>query len=168
MSFHQAPPDVGRKLALDLGTGHGLVTRELSPHFDHVISTDPSVGMITQASELSTCSTMYPNVSYHQATAESSPFVSDRQVDLVTAAQASHWFHYPTLWPELGRIMRPGGTLAFWGYKDHVLVSHPKASEVIEYFAYQEDPALLGSYWQQPGRRIVQEKLRAVMPPAAE
>ncbi|KAJ5593635.1 hypothetical protein N7537_010539 [Penicillium hordei] len=169
LSFHQGSPDAGRSLALDLGTGHGLVARELSPHFGRVIGTDPSAGMIAQAREISTgSSATYPNVSFHQAAAESSPFVYDRQVNLVTAAQASHWFHYPKLWPELARIMQPGGTLAFWGYKDHVLVSHPKASDIIEHFAYQKDPTLLGSYWQQPGRRIVQEKLRAVVPPAAE
>ncbi|KAJ5416624.1 uncharacterized protein N7487_000174 [Penicillium crustosum] len=163
LSFHNASPDAERTLALDLGTGHGLVARELSPHFSRVIGTDPSAGMIAQARELSTGpAAKYPNVSFHQAAAESSPFVFDRRVNLVTAAQASHWFNYPKLWPELARIMQPGGTLAFWGYKDHVLVSHPKASEIIEHFAYQKDPTLLGSYWQQPGRRIVQEKLRAV------
>ncbi|KAI9933665.1 hypothetical protein ASPWEDRAFT_138417 [Aspergillus wentii DTO 134E9] len=157
-SFHNGPSS----LALDLGTGHGLVARYLSPHFDRVIGSDPSAGMIQEAKNLSS---EYTNISFHQASAERSDFVNDNSVDLVVAAQASHWFNYDSLWPELKRIVRPGGTLAFWGYKDHVMVSHPKATALINHYAYDHDPWLMGSYWQQPGRSIVQQKLRAVQPP---
>jgi trans-aconitate 3-methyltransferase len=163
LAYHQGSPRKQSRLAVDVGTGHGLVARELSAHFDRVIGSDPSAGMVMQAQKLSG---HYSNVEFYQAPAESLPVVKGQEVDLVTAAQSSHWFDYPKLWPELARIVRPGGSLAFWGYKDHVLVSYPKASEIIQHYAY--DDSQLGSYWQQPGRGIVQDKLRAVIPPTSD
>lgn len=32
----------------------------------------------------------------------------------LTAAQAAHWFDWTKLWPQLARVVRPGGTVAFW------------------------------------------------------
>ncbi|KAJ8182501.1 hypothetical protein LV161_006529, partial [Aspergillus fumigatus] len=139
--------------------------RELSPHFQRVLASDPSAGMIHEARQLSTG---FPNMTFYQARAEECPFAADAQVDLVTAAQSAHWFDYAKLWPEMRRIVRSGGTLAFWGYKDHVLVSDPRATSIINEYAYGQDPWLLGSYWQQPGRSIVQQKLRAVQPPVED
>lgn len=161
LAYHRGPS----RTALDLGTGHGLVARELSPHFQRVLASDPSAGMIREARQLSTG---FPNITFHQERAEDCPFAADAQVDLVTAAQSAHWFDYAKLWPEMRRIVRSGGTLAFWGYKDHVLVSYPRATDVINEYAYGQDPWLLGSYWQQPGRSIVQQKLRAVQPPVED
>ncbi|GIC84431.1 putative S-adenosylmethionine-dependent methyltransferase [Aspergillus udagawae] len=161
LAYHRGPS----RTALDLGTGHGLVARELSPHFQRVLASDPSAGMIQEARQLSTD---FPNITFHQERAEECPFAADGQVDLVTAAQSAHWFDYAKLWPEMRRIVRSGGTLAFWGYKDHVLVSYPRATSIINEYAYGQDPWLLGSYWQQPGRSIVQQKLRAVQPPVED
>ncbi|GFF63981.1 trans-aconitate 3-methyltransferase [Aspergillus lentulus] len=161
LAYHRGPS----KTALDLGTGHGLVARELSPHFQQVLASDPSAGMIQEARQLSAG---FPNITFHQERAEECPFAADAQVDLVTAAQSSHWFDYAKLWPEMRRIVRSGGTLAFWGYKDHVLVSYSRATSIINEYAYGQDPWLLGSYWQQPGRSIVQQKLRAVQPPVED
>jgi SAM-dependent methyltransferase len=104
-------------------------------------------------------------IEFRQASAESVPFVQDGQVDIVTAAQSSHWFDFPKLWPELSRVVRPGGTLAFWGYKDHVFVNFPKASEILQSYAYDSDPDRLGSYWPQPGRSYLQDQLRIIQPP---
>ncbi|KAE8388196.1 hypothetical protein BDV23DRAFT_185562 [Aspergillus alliaceus] len=53
LAYHEGFSDSRRSLSVDLGTGHGLVTRELSPHFHRVIGTDPSAGMVSQARELS-------------------------------------------------------------------------------------------------------------------
>ena len=109
------------------------------------------------------------NITFHQSTAEtSSHFLPPSSIDLVTAAQASHWFNYGTLWPDLARIIRPGGTVAFWSYTDPIIVSYPRASAILTHYAYSTDPTHLGPYWQQPGRDIVQDKVRAVRPPEAE
>jgi SAM-dependent methyltransferase len=155
------------KLALDLGTGHGEVARNLKPHFDRVVGTDPSAGMIEQA-KASSSETFGLDLQFRRAFAEKCDFIDSGESDLITAGQASHWFEQESLWPEMGRIARSGSTLAFWGYKDHVLPQYPKASATIQHFAYSQDPHLLGSYWQQPGRSIVQDKLRKVTPPTTQ
>jgi len=144
------------------------VVRSLAPHFSTVVGTDPSAGMITQAQTI-TQAEQFPQgsgkVFFRQAGAENIDFLEEGSVDLVTAGQAAHWFDYSKLWPEMARLTRPASTLAFFGYKDHVLPQYPRASELIQHYAYSKEPHLLGSYWQQPGRSIVQDKLRKVIPP---
>jgi ubiquinone/menaquinone biosynthesis C-methylase UbiE len=72
--------------------------------------------MIGKAQDL-TPKAQYPNVEYQVGSAESLPFLEDESVDMVVAAQAAHWFDYPKLFPELKRVLRKQGTVAFWGYK---------------------------------------------------
>ena len=132
-----------------------------------MIGTDPSKGMIKQANS-STSSSEYPNVEFLEASAESLKFAKDDSVDMVVAGQAAHWFDYPRLFPELQRVVRCRGTLAFWGYKDPLFADYPKASKLLEHFLYDMGPYCLGPYWQQPGRSIVQQKLRPIKPPETE
>jgi ubiquinone/menaquinone biosynthesis C-methylase UbiE len=73
--------------------------------------------MIEQA-ESSSLKEEYPKLTFRKGSGESLPFVTEGSVDLVVAAQAAHWFDYQKLWPEMNRVVRKGGTLAFWGYKD--------------------------------------------------
>lgn len=106
------------------------------------------------------------NVEFHQGSAESSPFLKDGEVDMVVAGQAAHWFDYAKLWPEMSRLVRKGGTVAFWGYKDPVLVDYPRASEILQRNMYGDDPETFGPYWSMPGRRYVAEQLRVIQPPS--
>lgn len=119
--------------------------------------------MMEQAKILS--STEYPNLTFRQSPAESLPFLEDSSVDIIVAGQAAHWFDYPKFFPEMKRILRKGGTLALWGYKDHVFVNYPKATNILNHYAHGKDERLLGPYWSQPGRSIVENKLRDIEPP---
>ncbi|KAF1813554.1 P-loop containing nucleoside triphosphate hydrolase protein [Eremomyces bilateralis CBS 781.70] len=107
----------------------------------------------------------YPNVEYKEGLSENLPFLNDETVDIVVAGQAAHWFDYRTLFPEVQRILRKGGTLAFWGYKDHVYPAFPNATRITHHYSKSLDKDLLGSYWTQPGRDIVEDKLRRIKPP---
>jgi SAM-dependent methyltransferase len=118
--------------------------------------------MIAQAQEKSRGDA---TLEFRQASAEHLPFLADASVDCVIAAQAAHWFDYAKLWPELGRVLRRDGTVAFFGYRDFVFVDYPQASEIMQQYSYDLHPDKLGSYWQQPGRSYVQDKLRVVRPP---
>ena len=151
-------------LCIDLGTGHGLVARCLAPHFLKVLGTDPSMGMIKQAESLTSRNDV-PNVTFLEASAESLPSLQESSVDMIVAAQAAHWFDYPRLFPELRRVVRKGGTLAFWGYGDHVFVDFPQATRVLHHYACNDSHELLGPYWSQPGRSIVRNLLRDIHPP---
>lgn len=107
----------------------------------------------------------YPNVNFQESFAESLPFLANDSVDVVVSGQAAHWFDQSTLFPEMSRILRKNGTLAFWGYKDHVFVDYPEASKIFMHYTYGNDERLLGPYWAQPERSIVENKLRDIQPP---
>ena len=121
--------------------------------------------MIRQARE----QTEEGNVKFREGSAETGSvgWLADGEVDCVVAGQAAHWFNYEKLWPEMSRILRKGGTLAFWGYKDPVLVDFPRATEILNKYTYGPDPNTLGPYWSMPGRSYVQDKLRIIRPPLA-
>ena len=44
---------------------------------------------------------------------------SENEVDLITVAQAVHWFDLPTFYSASTRLLKkPGGVIAVWGYND--------------------------------------------------
>ncbi|KAM0432810.1 hypothetical protein ACHAPT_004512 [Fusarium lateritium] len=156
---------------LDLGCGHGVAARELSPRFARAIAIDPSAGMIEQAMQ---SNTQNSKLSFRQGSAEDLSFLPGHSVDLAVAGQAAHWFDYPKVWPELSRVVKPGGSLAFWGYKDNIIIGHPRANEIFDRFCYGEgdvvSPGLEGmnQYWERPGRDILRNLLADVNPPESE
>jgi SAM-dependent methyltransferase len=137
------------------------MTRELSPSFTSVLGTDPSAVMVAQAR--SSTSPKFSNITYKQMTAEDLSGIEDGAVDMVVAGQAAHWFDYSKVWPELKKKIRTGGTLAFVGYKDNIFVDYPEATKVLDHYFYGSDT--LGPFWEQPGRNILRDKLRAIVPP---
>ncbi|KAH7319896.1 S-adenosyl-L-methionine-dependent methyltransferase [Stachybotrys elegans] len=163
LSYHNARSPTGT--LLDLGCGHGLISRELSPHFAKVYATDPSANMVKQTAE----STKDPKIIVRQSSAEDLSWLPDNSVDMVVAGQSAHWFDYARVWPELSRVVKPGGSMAFWGYKDNVFVGHKKATEILDRFCYAEGDVVPGvegmyNYWE-PGRYIVRNLLRQIEPP---
>lgn len=110
----------------------------------------------------------YPNVTFRQSFAESLNFLENESVDLVVAGQAAHWFDTTILFSEMGRILRKNSTLAFWEYTDPVFVDHPKATKILNEYAYDNGERSLGPCWSQPGRSIVENKLRDIKPPVDE
>ncbi|KAF9874745.1 hypothetical protein CkaCkLH20_07882 [Colletotrichum karsti] len=169
LAYHNAQSANGT--ALDLGCGHGLISRELASHFGKVVAIDPSAGMVKQASE----STKDPKITFRQGSSEDLSFLEDKSVDLVVAGQAAHWFNYDKVWPQLARVVKSGGTLAFWGYKDNIIVGYPEVNAIFEHFCYGEGEAsagfsyeTMGPYWEKPGRQILRDNLSVVKPPESE
>lgn len=173
--YHKAPrggaaaPSPAGTL-LDLGCGHGVISRTLAPSFESVVATDPSAGSVAQATKQLPPGTH--NITVRQASAEDLACVEDASVDMVVAGQAAHWFDPGRTWPELARVVRPGGTLAFFGYKDSVLVGYPQTMPIFERFTYGTGEVApgtegMGRFWE-PGRFILRDSLRAVQPPASD
>jgi ubiquinone/menaquinone biosynthesis C-methylase UbiE len=91
----------------------GIVTEELSKKFHKVIGTDPSEKMLS-AVHPPEPKDGKPPIEYKVATAENLSFIESNSVDMVTAGQAAHWFNYDKCFPEIARVLKPGGTLAFF------------------------------------------------------
>lgn len=100
---------------LDVGCGPGYATRALAPHFARALGLDPAEGMITTARSL-TPESSESTVQFAISTCEElgsnlTPPVADGSVDLITAANAAHWFDMPRFWAAASRVLKPGGTL---------------------------------------------------------
>ncbi|RKU46246.1 hypothetical protein DL546_005643 [Coniochaeta pulveracea] len=168
-----APPAPTGTL-LDLGCGHGLISRALAPNFSRILALDPSQGMVAQAQKL-TPTELSSKITTEVGTAEDlKPFLPDASVDCVVSGQAAHWFDYTRAWPELARVVRSGGTLAFWGYKDHVIVgAGSKVAEIFHKYTYGEGepcPGMesLARFWELPGRDILRDSYKVIEPPQTE
>jgi SAM-dependent methyltransferase len=98
----------GRELAWDAGCGNGQASRGLAGHFAHVHASDPSAEQIASAEP-------HPRIRYAVESAEQSS-LADHAADLVTVAQAYHWFDHARFCAEARRVLRPGGVIAVWTY----------------------------------------------------
>ena len=98
----------GREAAWDCATGNGQAAVGLSRFFGTVHATDISPEQIGQSFEAS-------NIVYSAQPAEATDF-ADGVFDLVTVAQALHWFDYGRFWPEVARVAKPGAFFCAWGY----------------------------------------------------
>jgi SAM-dependent methyltransferase len=105
---HLARLAPGRGVAWDCGTGNGQAATGIAEHFDQVIATDPSAAQLAE-------SFPHPRVTYRIGPEESSG-LPDGSVDLVTAAQAAHWFDLAAFYREARRVLRPEGVIALWCY----------------------------------------------------
>jgi ubiquinone/menaquinone biosynthesis C-methylase UbiE len=94
--------------AWDCAAGSGQASVDLAAHFDRVIATDASQAQIDTA-------VAHPRVDYRVASAEASG-LPERSVDLVTVAQALHWFELDAFYDEVRRVLKPAGVLAAWSY----------------------------------------------------
>ncbi|KAG8953953.1 hypothetical protein FRC04_000937 [Tulasnella sp. 424] len=153
----------GKNKALDLGCGTGQVTQLLPNHFASVLGSDPSSVMIEQAKKQNIAS----NVTFVVSPAEDiATKVDPASIDLVVAGEAAHWFDHTRLWPALARILKPGGTVAYWGYSEPRITGHPELTPLID--EYCNSDRGLGPYWQEPGHKICDNLYRDIIFPASE
>lgn len=94
--------------ALDLGCGTGILTRALRGLLPRamIAGADPGNDMLAQAAKAGPAS-----IAWLACRAEQIP-LADASLDLVTVAQAAHWFDRPVFYDACARALRPGGTLA--------------------------------------------------------
>jgi SAM-dependent methyltransferase len=108
---------------LDLGCGPGLATQDLAPHFAHATGLDPSENMIAFAQTLGLKTASSEFVEFRVSSAEAMEGIKDGSVDLITAANAAHWFDMPAFWPRAAKVLRPGGSVALWTSGE--IAAHP-------------------------------------------
>jgi SAM-dependent methyltransferase len=113
------------RAVLDIGAGTGKFTRLLVAQGLDVTAVDPSAEMLAQLRS------SVPGIETVEGTAEHIP-LPDSSADLVTFAQAWHWVDNALAFPEVGRVLRDGGTLALvWNFRNNFSGWHQELAEII-------------------------------------
>jgi ubiquinone/menaquinone biosynthesis C-methylase UbiE len=169
----------------DLAAGTGKLTRRLVELGASVTAVEPVEAMRAQA--LATV----PTVTVVDGTAEAIP-LPDASVEVVTVAQAFHWFDADAACNEIARVLKPDGALAIlWNERDERTAWVAEMSRIIRWhertvsrYQHVDWAEIVGASqrftaleehavgWEQPmTREVLADRVRsisyiAVMPPA--
>jgi len=136
-----------KKTALDVATGNGQVAAELARHFETVYATDISEKQLENATQAN-------NLIYKAEPAERTSF-EDGMFDLITVAQAIHWFDFDAFYKEISRILKPDGLFVVMGYG--LLDTNPDSDAILRHFYHD----ITGPYWD-PERRYLDENYKTI------
>jgi len=145
-----------RNLAWDCATGNGQAAIALADYFKQVVASDISAKQIENSQQRS-------NITYRIFPAEKTP-LEDNSVDLITVAQALHWFDFDQFYSEVKRVLKKkkngksetGGIIAAWTYGLHSI--SPEIDKVS--FHLYED--ILGDKYWAPERKYVEAKYETI------
>ncbi|MGZ3788715.1 MAG: class I SAM-dependent methyltransferase [Bacteriovorax sp.] len=141
-----------KTLAWDCGTGNGQAALELTKYFNHVVATDPSEKQISQAP-------LHSKISYEVVSAEN--FKSLEPIDLITVAQAFHWFDHKAFAEVVKKVSSPYAHLAVWSY------AIASVSPAVDLAVERLYSGVLGSYWEKE-RHLVEEGYKSIVMPFTE
>jgi SAM-dependent methyltransferase len=139
--------------AWDCGTGSGQAAVGLAEFFACIEATDASTEQIAHAKA-------HPRVRYKAVPAESSG-LDDKSVDLISVAQALHWFDRDRFFSEVRRVARPGALAAIYGYSWFYLT--PTIDELTNRWLLQP----VESFWS-PNNRLLWDGYRTIAFPFEE
>lgn len=129
--------------AWDCGTGNGQVASVLSDKFNKVYASDISKNQLSKA-------VPRENIEYFIAPAEQTNIPSGT-VDLITVAQALHWFDSEHFFKEVKRVSQPHGMLSYWGY--NLLQINEHIDPLIKDF----HDHVLNMYWDDERKILLDE-----------
>ena len=138
-----------RELAWDCGTGIGQAAPVLARHFVRVVVTGISAEQIRHAAAPA-------NVRFQLAAADTAHQFTRASVDLVTVAQAAHWFETGSFYEAASAALRPNGIIAIWGYgfcsisPEIDAILHPYGREFLTPYWSERSTIALEGYRQLP------------------
>jgi len=136
-----------RELAWDCACGTGQASSALAQGFRQVLASDASQAQINGASGVE-------NISFHCFPAENSSF-DDNSFDLITVAQALHWFQLKEFFEECKRVLKKWAPLVVWSY------GLSSISPEIDNLCFDLYQNTLGDYWP-PERLLVEEAYQSI------
>lgn len=139
--------------AWDVACGNGQLTFELSNYFEKVIGTDISQEQIDNAQK-------NDNIIY-KVESSSLSSLGNSSIDLITVAQAIHWFEFDTFYSEVKRVSKPNAIIAIIGYE---LLSISKEIDECVFDFYSNK---LNDYWDDR-RRYIDEQYSTIPFPFEE
>ncbi len=113
---------------------------QLAGYFEKVVASDASKAQIENAQRKA-------NVRYAVFPAEKAD-IADDSVDLITVAQALHWFNLDRFYSEVRRVARKGAAIAAWTYGLHSI--SPEIDTVTDRL-YRD---VLDGYWPAEIRHV--------------
>jgi ubiquinone/menaquinone biosynthesis C-methylase UbiE len=125
---------VSHDIAWDCGAGNGQASIALANYFDKIIATDLSDSQIGKAKA-------HSRVHYRVAPAEASG-LPPSCADIVTIAQALHWFDLEKFYSEVRRVLKPNGLIAAWSY-GMIVVTNDATNDCLQQFYHH----VIGPYW---------------------
>jgi SAM-dependent methyltransferase len=103
---------VAGALVVDIGCGTGISSRRFTRHGYRVTGVDPNAAMLKKARDAG-------QAEYMRGDAADTG-LPDGTADLITCAQAMHWFDLDDCVAEWRRILKAGGACAaFWNFRRH-------------------------------------------------
>lgn len=144
-------------LAWDCGTGNGQSAIHLADFYDQVYASDPSEAQIKNAFQ-------HEKVTYHVEKAEE-PSLPTHTVDIITVAQAIHWFDIDKFYEAAKRVLKKDGIIAVWAY------AVPQVDKNIDPITQNFHDKTVGPYWPseikllQQGYTTIPFPFREIEPP---
>ena len=136
-----------RVRAWDCGAGTGQASVDLAEWFNEVIATDVSAEQIAHAP-------VQPKIMRVVAAAEAPPIRSGT-IDVITVAQALHWFDFDRFYEAVRRVASAGAVIAVWTYAAGRMEGD--IGEALRRFTFET----LAPYWP-PQRRHVDAEYRTI------
>jgi len=149
-------------IVADIGSGTGILTKQLLNAGFEVYAIEPNDPMRSEAESSLSAEPLFHSV---KGSAESTS-LPDRSMDLITSAQAFHWFDRGKAKPEFRRILRPGRWTALiwnerrvdtstfsWKYEELLRNRAPEYRQVDHRNVNAED---IGAFFE-PGEVIVKK-----------
>ena len=130
-----------RTLAWDAGCGNGQAATALARHFESVFASDPSAEQIAAAEK-------HPHIRYRVEPAERCS-LPDASADLVTVAQAMHWFDAARFQAEARRVLVPGGIFSAWTY------AQSRVTPAVDAIFDRLHDHLLNDYWPAGREHVI-------------
>lgn len=142
-----------KDLMWDAGTGNGQLVKGMADVFNHIVATDISEAQLSQAFQFS-------NVTYLVQAAEQTKLVTG-SIDLITVAQAIHWFDFDRFYLEVKRVAKKDAILAVIGY------SRPRLEPEFDRLLDEFYSRTVGPYWDKE-RHYIDEAYKTIPFPFKE
>jgi len=139
---YNGPPS----MAVDVGCGSGMSTRNLFGKFDNILGVDLSAAMIEQAKQSFNIS--QPNAVFKVAKAETLP-VDANSTQMVLVGRAIHYFDQQSFFREVERILVPGGVVAYYSvhFPTIILTEDLEKGQLLNNIFWEYLDCKLEPYW---------------------
>lgn len=154
MSYHEGD----KNLLVDAGCGPGTATFQMFDllGFKNVIGTDLSKPMVDNGNKQCMEKELTKEkIEFIVSSGDDFSFLGNNEkADMITSAEAVHWFGFCQYQEAAYKYLRKNGTIALWGYVDPIVNGYPIIGDIIADIFYNDDK--LGPFWTQPGRSELQ------------